>query len=369
MKFLHIADLHLGKRVFEYSMLEEQRAVLDAICRGAIGERVRAVLISGDVYDRPVPPAEATALFSDFLLRLHNAGIAALIIAGNHDSGDRLSFAAPLLARTGVHVVGECRGVPEVVTFEEDGCRVACHLLPHFRPAALAPHFGGKRFEGSADALSAIFQRVDFSIADRHLLLAHLFVSGSATSDSELPVIGTVDAVPPALFSRFDYVALGHLHRPQAFGQVTYAGSPLCYSFSEVGQQKSAVLIEMTREGVTARRLPLSPIHEMREIRGSMRELMEGPYSEDYIRAVVTDEDLSPDARITLRTVYPNLMRFAVENSHTAAEVDVSPAEGVEGRDPLDLFTEFFEAQNGTHPTEKQLSLMREILEMAEVTQ
>lgn len=368
MKLLHVADLHLGKRVCEYSMLQEQRDILAAMVREAVREGVRAVLISGDIYDRPVPPAEATALFSDFLSDLHRHGILAAVIAGNHDSGERLSFAAPLLARTGVHVAGECRGVPETLVLEEQGLRVALHLLPHFRPSALGVHFEGRRFENSAEALEAIFLKIDFSVAECHILLAHLFVAGSTTSDSELPVIGTVDAVPAELLSRFDYVALGHLHRPQAFGNAVYAGSPLCYSFSEAGQQKSAVLLDVTREGVSTRRLPLYPRRRMREIRGSMEELMAGEYSEDYIRAVVTDEDPSPDARITLRAIYPNLMRYAVENSRTTAELDVSSTQSVEGRDPLDLFGEFFEAQNGTPPTEKHLDLMREILKEAEVT-
>ena len=369
MKLLHIADLHLGKRVCEYSMLDEQKKILAAVVHQAQALGVRAVLISGDVYDRPVPSAEATALFSKFLLELHRASVVTVMIAGNHDSGERLSFAAPLLAESGVYVAGECHGVPEVVILEEDDLRVALHLLPHFRPAALAPYFDGKRFDHSVEALGEILSKVDFSAADRHILLAHLFVTGSATSESELPVIGTVDAVPPDLFARFDYVALGHLHRPQAFGHVVYAGSPLCYSFSEVGQEKSAVLVDVTSEGISTKRLPLYPEHRMREIRGSMAELMAGAYSEDYIRAVVTDEDVSPDARITLRAVYPNLMRFAVENSHTTVELDVSPTEGIEGRDPLELFAEFFEGQNGAPPTEKHLALMREILKEAEVTQ
>lgn len=367
MKFLHIADLHLGKRVCEYSMLEEQKAILATVAEQAAAEGVRAVLIAGDIYDRPVPPAEAIALFSDFLEQLHRSGIAALMIAGNHDSAERLSFAAPLLAEQGVHVAGECRGLTEVVIFEEGDHRVAVHLLSHFRPSALQPYFNGTRFESSEQALRAILSGVDLSIADRHILVAHLFVSGSVTSDSELPVIGTVDAVPSELFSGFDYVALGHLHRPQAFGSVVYAGSPLCYSFSEAGQQKSAVLIEVTSEGTATRRLPLMPIHAMREVKGSMEELMSAPYSEDYIRAVVTDEEVAPDARITLRTVYPNLMRFAVENSNTVIDEEVACSEGIEGRDPLALFSEFFEAQNGTPPTEKQLSLMRDILKEAEV--
>ena len=368
MKFLHIGDLHLGKRVCEYSMLDEQRAVLRTVADLAVANGVRAVLIAGDVYDRAQPPAEATALLSSFLTALHEAGIAVCMIAGNHDSGERLAFAAPLLRGAKVFVAGECHGKADTVVFAEEGCRVAVHLLPHFRPAALAPYLDGVHPESSEAALSMMLPQIDFSAADRHVLLAHLFVDGSATSESELPTVGTVDAVPVGVFSRFDYVALGHLHRPQKLGQnAYYAGSPLCYSFSEIGVPKSAVLLEVTSEGVHTARLPLPSIHQMREVRGTMRELMAGAYSEDYIKATVTDDDVAPDARITLRTLYPNLMRFAVENSYTSFEEDAVAAASIEGRDPLSLFCEFFEAQNGAAASEAHLALMREILTEAEV--
>jgi len=370
MRFLHIADLHLGKRVCEYSMLDEQRAVLASLVDMAVVNDVRAVLIAGDVYDRPQPPVEATALLSSFLERLNAAGIAVLMIAGNHDSGERLAFASVLLRSSRVFVAGECRGAPETVLFEEQGCSVAVHMLPHFRPVALSPYLDGVRPESSEEALSLLLKKIDFSAADRHVLLAHLFVDGSATCESELPVIGTVDAVSVGALSRFDYVALGHLHRPQSLGQNTaYAGSPLCYSFSEVGAAKGAVLLDVTGEGVSITRLPLVPLHQMREMRGTMAELMAGEYSEDYIKATVTDEDVAPDARITLRTLYPNLMRFAVENRTTALEVEISPTQGIENRDPLALFSEFFEAQNGAPPSDAHVVLMREILQSAEVEQ
>lgn len=368
MKLLHIADLHLGKRVCEYSMLEEQKEILAQIAALAEGEGVRAVLIAGDVYDRPVPPAEATALLSAFLERLHAAGIAVLMIAGNHDSAERLAFCGGLLRGAEVFVAGECQGHPETVFFEDESGRVAVHMLSHFRPAALAPYFDGERPESSAAALTRMLSQIDFDAAAHHVLLAHLFVSGSVTSDSELPVIGTVDAVPTDLFAPFCYTALGHLHRPQSLAPgVVYAGSPLAYSFSEVGVPKSAVLVELGREGVAARRLPLVPRRAMREVRGSMEALLSAPYSEDYIRAVVTDDDVAPDARITLRTVYPNLMRFAVENRYTASEEDVVPTAEIENRDPLTLFAEFFTAQNGAPPSEAHEALMREILKEAQV--
>lgn len=369
MKLLHIADLHLGKRVFEYSMLEEQRAVLAQISDIAKREAVDALLIAGDVYDRTVPPAEATVLLSEFLTALAAAGIRIYMIAGNHDSAERLTFAAPLLAESGVFVAGGVTDKVQTCYIEDtDIGRVAIHMLPHFRPAELAHAMGRDGFADSAEALSALFAENPLDDARYHVLLAHLFVSGSETSDSENPVIGTVDAVPASLLADFDYVALGHLHRPQALADnVVYAGSPLCYSFSEVGQGKSAVLITLIQGKAEWHRIPLTPIHAMREIKGTLEELMAMPYSEDYIRATLTDEDVLPDARLTLRANFPNLMRFAVENATTASDESVLPTEEIEHLDPLALFADHFLLQNGEAPSEAHLALMRRVLSDAEV--
>lgn len=368
MKLLHIADLHLGKRVLEYSMLDEQREVLSQIVSIAAREQVDAVLVAGDVYDRTVPPAEATVLLSDFLTALSAHHIAVYMIAGNHDSAERLAFAAPLLKNSGVHVEGECHGRLQTYYIGEGEARVALSLLPYFRPTVLAHEMGVAPFSGSEEALAALFAGYDRQAAAYHVLLAHLFVSGSATTDSELPVIGTVDAVPVEALAGFHYVALGHLHRPQSLGEnVVYAGSPLSYSFSEAGQEKSAVLVELANGQVSTRRIPLLPIHAMREVRGTLAELMEMPYSEDYIRATVTDTDVPPDARLSLRANFPNLMRFAVQNAATDTEESVMPLEDAERRDPLSLFAELFLMQNGEEPSEAHLALMRQVLSEAEV--
>ncbi|MBQ3064113.1 MAG: exonuclease SbcCD subunit D [Clostridia bacterium] len=368
MKLLHIADLHLGKRVFAYSMLEEQRAVLAQIKALALAEGIDALLIAGDVYDRTVPPAEATVLLSDFLTALSAAQIPVYLIAGNHDSAERLAFAAPLLADSGVFVAADpAVGLQTRYLDTEEG-RVAIHMLPHFRPAELAHAMGKEGFADSAAALSALLAEAPRGVADYHVLLAHLFVAGSESSDSEAPVIGTVDAVPAGLLADFDYVALGHLHRPQSPDRnIVYAGSPLCYSFSEAGQGKSAVLVTLDEKGTDVRRLPLTPIHAMREVRGTMQELTAMPYSEDYIRAVVTDEDVVPDACLTLRANFPNLMRFAVESGGTSTEEIVAPTEAIASRAPLDLFAEHFLFQNGEEPSEAHMALMRRVLSDAEV--
>ena len=361
MKFLHIADLHIGKRVCEYPMLEDQRAILAEIGDFAVRERPDAILVAGDVYDRPVPPQEAVTLLSDFLCRMAGEQIPVFVIAGNHDSAERLEFCAQLLRAGGIHITGECRGAAETTVLEKNGERVAIHAISYARPVQLRP-FLGEEISTSEQALGAMIEKIDFSVADRHILLAHVFATGGAPSESEQITVGTVDAVPLSLFKPFDYVALGHLHRPQALGdKVRYAGSPLCYSFSEITEPKSVSVIE-TGESVRVRTLPLYPIHEMREVKGTLEQLLSMPYSEDYIRAVVTDEDAPPDARITLQAIFPNMMRFAVQNSRTAHEMDIDPAESVSLRDPLELFTEFYEQQNGTPPDEARLALMKALL-------
>lgn len=366
MKLLHIADLHLGKRVCEYPMLEDQRVILREICDIAREECVDAVLIAGDVYDRPVPPQEASAMLSDFLCELSEAKISVCMIAGNHDSAERLGFCARLLRAGGVHITGECRGSADTLVLEKDGMRVGLHMISHARPVVLRP-FLGEEIGCTADALQAMIDKIDFDVADRHVLVAHAFVTGAQSSESEQVVVGTVDGVPLSVFDRFDYVALGHLHRPQTLGgKVRYAGSPLSYSFSEITEAKTVTLLELGEE-VKIRTRPLHPLHTMREVRGALSDLLAMPYSEDYVRAVVTDEDVAPDARVTLRTVFPNLMRFAVENSHSQTEEDVGAARDVALRDPLELFAEFYEQQNGAAPDEARLNLMRELLSEKEV--
>ena len=361
MKLLHIADLHIGKRVCEYAMLEDQRHILREICDLARSEAVDAVLVAGDVYDRPVPSEEATALLSDFLCELSARGIRVLMIAGNHDSAERLDFCSPLLSKGGVHITGSCEGESELVVLEKDEVRVAVHLLSFTKPAALR-RVMPEASENSEQMFRALVAKADLTAAPYNLLLAHAFVTGAASCDSEQVVVGTVDNVPAEVFAPFDYVAMGHLHRPQCIGNACYAGSPLAYSFSEAGDAKSVRIIEIG-EGVRSRTVPLHPLRAMREVRGGMSELLSMPYSEDYIRAVVTDEDVAPDARVTLRTVFPNLMRFAVENSHTATDEVVEASEHLERRDPLELFAEFYEQQNGRPADESRLAVMRTLLQ------
>ena len=361
MKLLHIADLHLGKRVCEYPMMEDQRHILREIADVVRDQGVQALLIAGDVYDRPVPPQEATELLSDFLCEIAALNVPVFMIAGNHDSAARLSFCAGLLQKQGVYVTGVNEGEVLSVLLPDTDPAVAVHMISYARPAALRP-FLGETVASAEDAMRAQLARIDRNAARKNILLAHAFVQGGEASDSEESIVGTVENVSTSVFEGFDYVALGHLHRPQTVGEgIRYAGSPLAYSFSEIGAAKSVTLVDITDE-VRITPISLHPLHEMREVRGTLAQLLDMPYSEDYVRAVVTDEDVAPDARITLRSVFPNLMRFAVENSKTVFEQDVSDAQNVSNRAPLELFEEFYTQQNGTPPDEKRMAIMRELL-------
>ncbi|MBE6690878.1 MAG: exonuclease SbcCD subunit D [Ruminococcaceae bacterium] len=362
MKFLHTADLHIGKRVLEHAMTEDTAFVLREITEIARAEQVDGVLIAGDVYDRSVPPVEAVRQFSDFLLSLAKAHIPAFVIAGNHDSPERLDFCGDLLDQSGVYVAGVCRGTPKTVCVKGEET-VAIHMVSFARTAALRP-FLEEPIENAADAMRAVLGGIDRSVADRHILIAHAFVPQGATSESEINPVGTADMLSAEVFEGFDYVALGHLHGPQTVADgVRYAGSPLKYSFSEKDHRKSVTILELeVGKPATWREIPLHALHDMREVRGALNELLQGEYSEDYVRAVVTDEEVPPDARIALQSVYPNLLRFSIENTRTMYEEDVDPAEGVEQRDPLSLFAEFYEKQNGIAPDEARLDVMRKLL-------
>ncbi|MBR6728296.1 MAG: exonuclease SbcCD subunit D, partial [Clostridia bacterium] len=358
------ADLHLGKRVLEYSTLEDARAVVSEIIDIALAEGVDGVLIAGDVYDRPVPPVEAVSLFSQLLTALAASRIPVFAVAGNHDSPERLAFGHEILGEQGIYIAPACNGRPVRITLEGDVGRVAVHMVSFARPAALRP-FLEEAPEGATDAMRAVLRQVDFGAADVNILLTHAFVMGGVSSESEINPVGTAELIPTDVFAGFDYVALGHLHGPQTVAPgVRYAGSPLKYSFSEVDHVKSVTIVEICeKSAVTVREIPLHALHDMREIRGSLAAPLGGEYSEDLIRAVVTDEEVPPDARAALRTVYPNLMRFVVENSSTRLEEDVTEADRVENRDPLSLFAEFYERQSGSPPDEARLAVMKKLLE------
>ncbi|MBS7225049.1 MAG: exonuclease SbcCD subunit D [Clostridiaceae bacterium] len=374
MKFLHLADLHLGKRICERSMLGEQEYILQQILDIAAERQVRAVLIAGDVYDRPVPPPEAVALFDWFLTGLGQAGVACLVIPGNHDSDERLAFGAHLLSGAGVHFAPVFDGALHTVTLEDAACCVHFTLLPFLRPAQVRRYFPEVPPGDYEAAIRAVLGTVDLQTDGRHVLLAHQFVTALGVApercDSELASVGTLDNIDVSAFDGFDYVALGHIHGPQRVGRdtVRYAGSPLKFSFSEVHHHKSVPLVTLG-DGVEIELLPLVPRHDMREKRGSLAEILTpsaGERTDDFMHITLTD-DAVMDAMNRVRTVYPNTLRLDFDNALTALSGAPELTRETVERDPVSLFDEFYEAQNGEPMEDEMERVVRAMLEGGEL--
>ena len=371
MKLLHLADLHLGKRVNGFSMLEDQAYILDQLLALVDSQQPDCVLLCGDVYDKPVPPAEAVQLFDGFLSSLSRRGVQVMLISGNHDSPERLAFGGQLMVGSGVHVAPVYGGAVEPVTLEDAFGPVRFYLLPFLKPAHVRRFYPEAAIESYTDALHLAVAQMALDPAVRNVLLTHQFVTGAERAESEELNVGGADNVDAAVFAGFDYVALGHLHRPQRAGAETirYAGSPLSYSFSEAEQEKSAALVNLGPKGtVDVRLLPLHPLRGMKRLRGSYqaltrRDFYDGaPWRGDYLHITLTDETDVPDAIGKLRVIYPNLMRLEYDNSRTRAAGQLEVLAQQERRTPLELFAAFYRQQNGQDMSREQQDFVQTLI-------
>ena len=371
MKFVHISDLHLGKRIYDFSMLDDQKHILGEILKVIDSEAPDAVLIAGDVYDKSIPSIEAVELLDDFLYELSGRDLQVFLISGNHDSPERLAFASRLISPTGIHLSPVYSGAVEPVVLTDGSGPVDIYLLPFVKPAHVRRLFPDAKIESYNDALRTAVEALHIDRGRRNVLVTHQFITGAARSDSEEISVGGTDNVDASVFDGFDYVALGHIHGPQNIGseRIRYCGTPLKYSFSEVSHEKSVTVVDMDKDGdLAVRTVPLRPLHDMREIEGTYEELTyrpayEGTNTDDYLHITLTDEEDVPDAIGKLRLIYPNLMCLDYNNSRTRAAGMLSDIADVERRSPLDLFGEFYEQQNGRPMSDEQEAFAREIME------
>ncbi|MBQ1256623.1 MAG: exonuclease SbcCD subunit D [Clostridia bacterium] len=370
MKFMHLSDLHIGKRLNDISLLEDQAYALDRVFELAMSENVDGVLIAGDVYQKASPQAEAMTVFDAFLTRLSKTGKRVYIISGNHDSDRRISYFAHFLKNNGVYVTEAFDGTLQKVEVSDEYGKINIHLLPFLRPTSVKRFFPEEEIVSYEDAVRCVFRHSSINENERNVLLCHQLVTGAETCDSEEEAVGGLDNISPSAFDGFDYVALGHIHKPQRAGRecMRYAGSLLKYSLSEKDHKKSICIVDMKEKGnVSVELFPFDTIRDVREVRGEMDELLKLPYSEDYVRCVITDELPPPDARVTLSTVFPNMIKFSIENSKTQVEMDVSQGNDIENKSVMDLFREFYGLQNGgQEPSEKHISVIEEILKEME---
>ena len=371
MKLIHLSDLHIGKRVNEVSMIEEQAYILNQVLAAIDAETPGAVLISGDVYDKSIPSAEAVTLFDDFLCRLAEKQQQVFIISGNHDSAERLAFGGRLMEDKGIHLSPVYNGNIAPITLTDEYGPVHFWLLPFLKPAHVKRFYPDDGIESYTDACRVAVEKMGIEPAERNVILVHQFVTGSSTCDSEEISVGGTDNVDAVVFAGFDYVALGHIHGPQNIGseRIRYCGTPLKYSFSEAKHQKSITVVELGEKGsFDLRTIPLTPLHDLREIRGSYDEVTAKSFYEntavdDYLHITLTDEEDVPEAMARLRVIYPNLMKLTYDNARTRSNAVIDGAVDVRKKSPLQLFGELYEQQNNQPMSEVQNDFMRELIE------
>lgn len=372
MKFLHLADLHLGKRVNGFSMLEDQAHILRQILAILDDEQPDGVLIAGDVYDKSVPSVEAVGLLDGFLTELRARGVPVLLISGNHDSPERLAFGGRVMDSCGIHISPVYDGALAPVTLHDAFGPVHIWLLPFVKPAHVRRWFPDADIESYTDAMAEAVAHMDIDTAARNVLVTHQFVTGGTRSGSEELSVGGTDNVDSGVFAPFDYVALGHLHGAQHIGRETirYAGSPLKYSFSEARQHKSVTVVTLGEKGdVQVRTAALTPLRELREIRGSYDELTarsfyeHTTYRSDYLHLILTDEQDVFDAMSRLRTIYPYLMTLDYDNARTRAAGGMSVPAETERRTPLELFEALYQRQNHRPMSDVQRAYIAQLME------
>ena len=373
MRLLHCSDLHLGKRVHECSMTEEQRHILKQIASIAVAQQVDGIIIAGDLYDKLVPSIEAVGLLDEFLTSLWEQHLPVYLISGNHDSPERLSFGTQLLEQNDVYLAGIFTGKAQHLSLQDAYGALELYLLPFIKPAVVRSFYPEESIETYEDAVRVVLSHSHIDPQKRNVLVAHQFVTNNGReperSDSETLSVGALDQVDVSLFDGFDYVALGHIHGPQKIGRETvrYCGSPLKYSFSEWRHKKSVTIVELKEKGIVSlEQIPLQPIHDLREIRGTLSSLLQPEVvaqgdPQDYLRVILTDEIPPYDPLGQLRQVYPNLLRLDFERNEAAAMESITAAQDVEEKTIMELFSDFYEMANDRSMNEAERAVMEQI--------
>lgn len=414
MKFLHLADLHIGKRVCEHNMLDEQVHILGEVLDIARKESPDAVLIAGDVYDKSVPSAEAVAVLDDFLVKLAATGTKVFVLSGNHDSAERIAFGGRLMQGMGVYMSPVYNGEFAPMTLKDEFGEVDLWMLPFVRPADVRAHLESDEDRDAVtdytSAMRMAIAQMKFTEGRRNVLVAHQFVTGAERSESEENV-GGLDNVDASVFEKFDYVALGHIHKPQNVAKdsdgmvrARYSGTPLKYSLSEATHKKSVTVVELgasracnefrtagvicddidvhagdlfagseMRAALQVREVPLKPLHDVREIRGTFAELVSpefrtaqvaaGNKLDDFVYVKLTDENDVPDAAQKLRGIYPNLMMLDYDNERTRNQQIAVGVEAVEKKTPMQLFGEFFNEMTRREMNSEECEFVQSIVD------
>ena len=374
MRIMHLSDLHLGKLVLEQSMIEDQKYIIDKIIKIVKDRKIDIVLIAGDVYDKGIPSIEAVNLFSSFLSRLYQLKVKVLVISGNHDSKDRLSFGNELFVDNDVYIEGVFSGVLRKEIFDDDYGKLNIYMLPFVKPIDVKKYYPDVAIDSYDDAVRCIIDNTNINDKERNIIMVHQFVTASGVelerSESENISLGGIDNIDVSIFDKFDYVALGHVHGAQKLirDTVRYAGSPLKYSFSEVNQKKSVCIVDIKDKGnIDIELIPLIPIRDMRIIKGPLEKLVDKEvYSvgnvDDYLSVVLTDEDYIVDAIGKLRGVYPNVLKLEYQNRRTILSNDKNCKNEIKGKSPIELFEDFYLKQNNIELDSEREKIIKSVI-------
>lgn len=359
MKLMHLSDLHLGKRLNEFSLLDDQSYILDEILRIAEEQKPDAATIAGDIYDKSMPSAEAVALFDSFISRLAKLVTPIFVISGNHDSAERIAFGSSLMQTAGVYLSPVYSGSCEPVKVKDEFGSVNVYMLPFIRPSDVRrcfPDDDAECFENFDSAFKAAVAHLNVNESERNVIIAHQFITGAASGGSESVSVGGLDNISAEVFAPFDYAALGHIHSRQNITseRVRYCGTPLKYSFSEAHDEKTVTFANIGKKGdLVLEEVPLRPLRDLREIKGTYLEITDRNFydkfnREDYIHVTLTDENDIPEAIGRLRAVYPNIMKLDYDNTRTRENRTVSDLSEETQRSPSELFAEFYRTCNNS---------------------
>lgn len=371
MKILHLSDLHFGKRLNNFSLLEDQIYVNQQIFQLAKNQKIDAVIIAGDIFDKSIPSADAVQLFDDFLNSWAELNLPIFIINGNHDSAERLSFGLNIFSHNNIYISPVYNGEIKSITLKDNYGNINFYLLPFLKPSMVRPFFPDEEIKSHTQALKIALKNLPLNKDERNILIAHQFVTGAVISDSEEINVGGLDNIDAHIFDDFDYVALGHIHTPQTIlrDTIRYCGSLLKYSFSEANQQKSATIIDITtKEQINITTFPIKPLHDMRKIKGSYAELTNrqnyiNTNTDDYIFATLTDEEDIPDAINRLRSIYPNIMQLEYDNKRTRTNQIIDTSDINSLKTPIEFFNEFYQLQNNQGLNDAQMQIMQDLID------
>jgi exonuclease SbcD len=371
MKLLHLSDLHIGKRVNEFSMLEDQEYILTKIINIIDDEKPDCVIIAGDIYDKSIPSADAVQLFDEFLVRLSKRNLKIFVISGNHDSPERIAFGGRLMNVSGVYMSPVYDGNALPISLSDEWGTLDIFMLPFIKPAHVKRFYPEDTIDSYTEAIKIALNKMPLNTSNRNILITHQFVTGASRCESEDISVGGSDNIDVSVFENFDYVAMGHIHSPQSIGmdKVRYSGTPLKYSFSEANHIKSVTIVNlMEKDNLQIRTVPLIPKRDMREIKGdymniTAKRFYEGTNTEDYIHITLTDEEDIPDAIGKLRVIYPNIMKLDYDNKRTRSNSIILGADSIDQRQPIELFSEFFELQNNQPLSTEQHIFVSKLIE------